>query len=64
VVTVHSENMTIYILGMNGYQEEDRMATKGTKDTESKELILRIMCFLWPDFHISYEIWKPAGYSS
>jgi hypothetical protein len=36
MVTVHSENMTIYILGMNGYQEEDRMATKGTKDTGVK----------------------------
>ena len=39
-VIVHSENMTVYVLGVNGYEEEDRKATKSTKYTEFKKLIL------------------------
>jgi hypothetical protein len=33
-VTVHGDNMMHYALRVNGYKEEDRMITKGTKDTE------------------------------
>jgi hypothetical protein len=29
--------MTNYALRVNGYKEEDRMTTKGTKDTEVKD---------------------------